>query len=206
MSRSLYRVEVAARDPGQDAAGRAVFHDLQDLGLREITQVRAIQVYTLAGDLGCQDADRIAQHGVKAVQINTGGACHLDARMVHKHLDAIALDQLDVLIIENVGNLVCPAEFDLGEHDKVMVLSVTEGHDKPLKYPLMFTESGALILNKIDLLPHTDFDMEELRKTVTAMNPGIQIFPLSAKTGEGFDQFVGWLEGKVASTGRGPQQ
>ena len=131
------------------------------------------------------------------VQINTAGACHLDANMILGATNALGLDGKGLLIIENVGNLVCPAEFKLGEHVKVMILSVAEGHDKPLKYPLMFTESDALLVNKVDLLPYTDFDMDELRKTVIAMNPRIQIFPVSAKTGEGMDRFVGWLEQNI---------
>ncbi len=168
---------------------------------------RTYKIGVIEGDIASDvDARKVAKTDVDVVQINTRGACHLDANMILSASETLGLDGKQLLIIENVGNLVCPAEFRLGENIKVMILSIPEGHDKPLKYPLMFTESGALILNKVDLLPHTDFDMEELRKTVLAMNPHIQIFPLSAKTGEGFDQFIAWLEGKVASTGRGPQQ
>ena len=154
-----------------------------------------VKIGVIEGDIASDvDARKIAKSDVDVVQINTSGACHLDANMILSASETLGLDGKQFLIIENVGNLVCPAEFRLGENVKVMILSIPEGHDKPLKYPLMFTESAALILNKIDLLPYTDFDMEELQKTVTAMNPGIRIFPLSAKTGEGVGKFVDWLE------------
>jgi hydrogenase nickel incorporation protein HypB len=159
------------------------------------------KIGVIEGDIASDvDARKIQKTNVDVVQINTRGACHLDANMILSATESLGLDGKQLLIIENVGNLVCPAEFKLGENIKVMILSIPEGHDKPLKYPLMFTESNALILNKIDLLPHTDFDMEELRKTVLAMNPAIQIFPLSAKTGEGISDFTGWLEGKISPT------
>jgi hydrogenase nickel incorporation protein HypB len=159
------------------------------------------KIGVIEGDIASDvDAQKIQKTNVDVVQINTRGACHLDANMILSATDSLGLDGKQLLIIENVGNLVCPAEFKLGENIKVMILSIPEGHDKPLKYPLMFTESNALILNKIDLLPHTDFDMEELRKTVLAMNPAIQIFPVSAKTGEGISDFTGWLESKISPT------
>ena len=159
------------------------------------------KIGVIEGDIASDvDAQKIQKTNVDVVQINTRGACHLDANMILSATESLGLDGKQLLIIENVGNLVCPAEFKLGENIKVMILSIPEGHDKPLKYPLMFTESNALILNKIDLLPHTDFDMEELRKTVLAMNPAIQIFPLSAKTGEGISDFTGWLESKISPT------
>jgi len=159
------------------------------------------KIGVIEGDIASDvDARKIQKTDVDVVQINTRGACHLDANMILSAAESLGLDGKQLLIIENVGNLVCPAEFKLGENIKVMILSIPEGHDKPLKYPLMFTESNALILNKIDLLPHTDFDMEELRKTVLAMNPAIQIFPLSAKTGEGISDFTGWLESKISPT------
>jgi hydrogenase nickel incorporation protein HypB len=159
------------------------------------------KIGVIEGDIASDvDARKIQKTNVDVVQINTRGACHLDANMILSATESLGLDGKQLLIIENVGNLVCPAEFRLGENIKVMILSIPEGHDKPLKYPLMFTESNALILNKIDLLPHTDFDMEELRKTVLAMNPAIRIFPLSAKTGEGISDFTGWLESKISPT------
>jgi hydrogenase nickel incorporation protein HypB len=157
-----------------------------------------VRIGVIEGDIASDvDARKIEAAKVDVVQINTAGACHLDANMILGATNALGLDGKGLLIIENVGNLVCPAEFKLGEHVKVMILSVAEGHDKPLKYPLMFTESNALLINKVDLLPYTDFDMDELRKTVLAMNPKIQIFPVSAKTGEGMDRFVGWLEQNI---------
>ncbi|MEW6114272.1 MAG: hydrogenase nickel incorporation protein HypB [Thermodesulfobacteriota bacterium] len=159
-----------------------------------------VRIGVIEGDIASDvDARKIEAAKIDVVQINTAGACHLDANMILGATNALGLDGKGLLIIENVGNLVCPAEFQLGEHVKVMILSVAEGHDKPLKYPLMFTESNALLVNKVDLLPYTDFDMDELRKTVLAMNPKIQIFPVSAKTGEGMDRFVGWLEQNIQS-------
>jgi hydrogenase nickel incorporation protein HypB len=157
------------------------------------------KIGVIEGDIASDvDARKIQATDVDVVQINTRGACHLDANMILSASQSLGLDGKRLIIIENVGNLVCPAEFRLGEDVKVMILSIPEGHDKPLKYPLMFTESNALVLNKIDLLPHTDFDMGELRRVVTAMNPAIRIFPLSAKTGEGMDQFASWLDEKIS--------
>jgi len=156
------------------------------------------KIGVIEGDIASDvDAQKIGKTDVDVVQINTQGACHLDANMILSAAEDLGLDGKGLLIIENVGNLVCPAEFRLGEDVKVMILSIPEGHDKPLKYPLMFTESNALILNKIDLLPYTDFDMEELKKTVLAMNPGIRIFPVSAKTGEGISDLTAWLAARV---------
>jgi len=158
------------------------------------------RIGVIEGDIASDvDSQKIAKTGVEVLQVNTKGACHLDANMILSASNSLGLDGKQLLIIDNVGNLVCPAEFQLGEDIKVMILSIPEGHDKPLKYPLMFTESNALILNKVDLLPHTDFDMNELRKTVLAMNPAIEIFPISAKTGEGTEAFTTWLEGKIAT-------
>ncbi|TAK98691.1 MAG: hydrogenase accessory protein HypB [Aquabacterium sp.] len=140
------------------------------------------------------DAERIRATGVQAVQINTGKGCHLDARMVHDALhDLPPLDQ-GVLMIENVGNLVCPAAFDLGEKAKVLVFSVTEGEDKPLKYPDMFQAAGLILLNKCDLLPHLRFDMDKALAFIRQVNPGASVIRLSATTGQGFDDWMGWLE------------
>ncbi|MGC8908682.1 MAG: hydrogenase nickel incorporation protein HypB [Desulfomonilaceae bacterium] len=158
------------------------------------------KIGVIEGDIASDvDAQKIQQANIDVVQINTKGACHLDANMISRAAESLGLDGKSLLIIENVGNLVCPAEFNLGEDAKVMILSIPEGHDKPLKYPLMFTESRALILNKIDLLPYTDFNMDELRRTVTAMNPSIEIFPLSAKTGEGVNDFIDWLDRQISA-------
>jgi hydrogenase nickel incorporation protein HypB len=158
------------------------------------------KIGVIEGDIASDvDAQKVQSTSVDVVQINTKGACHLDANMILSAAGSLGLDGKQLVIIENVGNLVCPAEFKLGEDVKVMILSIPEGHDKPLKYPLMFTESNALVLNKIDLLPYTDFSMEELRKTVLAMNPSIQIFPVSAKTGEGMEKLTEWLGNKISA-------
>ena len=143
------------------------------------------------------DAELIAATGISAVQLRTGGFCHLDASMVAKGLAAFDLGALDAVIIENVGNLVCPAEFDTGAIKNVMILSVPEGDDKPLKYPLMFTVSDVLLVNKIDYLALSDFDLAAVRERVVRLNPGIQIFEISAKTGQGVDQWVAWLDREV---------
>jgi hydrogenase nickel incorporation protein HypB len=140
------------------------------------------------------DAVRIAATGVPVKQVNTGSGCHLDAHMIMHTVDSFDLDNLDLLLIENVGNLVCPAEFDLGEHHKVVVLSVTEGEDKPLKYPAMFHNADVMLLNKIDLLPHVDFDADKCREMARRVNPDILIFDVSSKTGEGMDAWYGWLD------------
>jgi len=143
------------------------------------------------------DAERVAATGISAVQLRTGGFCHLDASMVAKGLAALDLEALDVVIIENVGNLVCPAEFDTGAIKNVMILSVPEGDDKPLKYPLMFTVSDVLLVNKVDYLGLSDFDLAAMRERVVRLNPDIQIFEISAKTGQGIDQWAAWLEGEA---------
>jgi hydrogenase nickel incorporation protein HypB len=158
-----------------------------------------VRIGVIEGDIESDvDARKIEAANVDVVQINTRGACHLDANMIMGAAGALGIDGKGLLIIENVGNLVCPAEFKLGENMKVMILSVPEGDDKPFKYPLMFSESKALLVNKIDLLPYTDFDMEGLRNTVKGLNPDIAVFPISAKTGEGFSVFAQWLETKIS--------
>ena len=139
------------------------------------------------------DAEKVAAQGIKAVQLRTGGFCHLDASMVNRGLDAMNLDAFDILIIENVGNLVCPAEFDTGAIKNAMILSVPEGDDKPLKYPLMFTVCDALVVNKIDYLELSDFDIEVMRDRVLALNPNIQLFEVSSKTGQGVEAWAEWL-------------
>jgi len=153
-----------------------------------------IKVGVIEGDIvGTDDAERIGALGVPVVQINTGGACHLDANMISEVLPELPLKELDMLIIENVGNLVCPAEFKVGENIKMMVLSIAEGHDKPLKYPLMFQESSALVLNKIDLLPYMNTDMNKVRNDSLALNPKLKIFEVSCATGAGIDAWAQWL-------------
>ncbi|GAB6178308.1 hydrogenase nickel incorporation protein HypB [Desulfobaculum senezii] len=143
------------------------------------------------------DAKRVAATGAQAVQINTDGACHLDGSMILEALESIDLEGLDILFVENVGNLVCPAEFEVGEDFKVALLSVTEGDDKPEKYPLLFAESAVMVLNKIDLLPYVDFDMEKARRFATGLNKDISIYPVSCKTCEGLDGWYAWLRQKV---------
>lgn len=144
------------------------------------------------------DAEKVAARGVSAVQLRTGGFCHLDASMVTQGVNALNVDTLDLIIIENVGNLVCPAEFDTGAHKNVMILSVPEGDDKPLKYPLMFSICDVLLVNKIDYLSLSDFDMDVLKKRVLALNKNIKIIPVSCKTGEGIDVWINWLEETAA--------
>ena len=143
------------------------------------------------------DARTIAKTGIKAIQLHTGGMCHLDADMTRQGIDALGIEDVDLAILENVGNLVCPAEFDTGALSNVMILSVPEGHDKPLKYPLMFQVCDAVLINKIDVLPYFDFDMELVEKYIHMRNPSAVIFPICAKTGEGIDAWVSWLKEKT---------
>ncbi len=151
----------------------------------------------IEGDIETErDAERIRNKGIPAWQITTGGACHLEAKMVGKLFNQIPSD-LDFLFIENVGNLVCPAEFDVGEAMKVMILSIPEGDDKPFKYPLMFQECKALVINKIDLLPYVDCSVEKIRDATYKLNPKLDIFEVSCRTGEGLDEWCAWLVGKV---------
>ena len=160
------------------------------------------------GDLASTlDADRVAALGVPAVQINTGGACHLDAAMLQNALSRLPLDDLDLLIVENVGNLVCPASFQLGVHRNVLIASVPEGDDKPYKYPVAYRGVDALVLNKIDVLAAFDFDVEYFRRGVEVLNPGLAFFPLSCKSGEGLAAWLDWVRQGVrafrASSGQG---
>ena len=143
------------------------------------------------------DAETIAETGVKSIQLHTGGMCHLDAGMTEQGLNELGTEDLDLAILENVGNLVCPAEFDTGAVKNVMILSVPEGHDKPLKYPLIFTVCDALIINKIDVLPYFDFDMEKVIEYAHMRNPKLEIFPISAETGEGIEAWTTWLKEQV---------
>lgn len=143
------------------------------------------------------DSEKIVKEGVPAVQIQTGGACHLDAPMITAGLEDLSLSDLDLVFIENIGNLICPAEFDTGSNLRVMILSVPEGDDKVLKYPLMFSICDALLVNKIDYLELTDFNMELLHRRVHELNPHIKIFEVSCKTGAGLDEWCAWLEAKV---------
>jgi hydrogenase nickel incorporation protein HypB len=157
-----------------------------------------LKLAVIEGDLQSSfDAERIQRKGVQAVQINTDGGCHLDGNMIQIALQSIDTSKLDLLIIENVGNLVCPAEFNLGEHDKVSILSIAEGDDKPLKYPLMFQISSAVLINKIDLLPYVDCDMNRIVDGIRQVNGAGAIFPVSCRTGEGLGDWLKWLEDHV---------
>lgn len=156
------------------------------------------RIAVIEGDIASRvDADKIKAHGIPAVQINTGGACHLESDMIKRAIDVLPLDDLDLLIIENVGNLVCPTEFDLGEHAKVMILSVPEGDDKPHKYPGIFQIAEAVILNKYDTLPVFDFDEPAFREVVRKLNGAAPIFPISATKGEGVEAWTEWLAARI---------
>jgi hydrogenase nickel incorporation protein HypB len=177
---------------------------------RVVADLPGVRVGVLEGDVqGSMDADRLASLHIPVTQLNTdpsfGGECHLDANMVRSAIPALPLDDIDLLIIENVGNLVCPAEFKVGEDTRVMVTSVTEGEEKPLKYPLMFRACELVIINKIDLLPHIDFDVERLLYNIDQVHPDVETILVSARTGEGIDTWREWLlrlaarEGAVAA-------
>lgn len=160
-----------------------------------------IKCAVIVGDIcSTLDADRLSVTGVPVVQVNTdefGGDCHLAAHVIENAAGSIDLDSTDLLIVENVGNLVCPAEFDIGEDARVVVLSVTEGEDKPIKYPLMFRVCDAALLNKIDLLPHLEYDRNAVVKNILQIHPGMSLFEISAQTEEGFDPWIMWLKEKV---------
>ncbi len=145
------------------------------------------------------DAKAIAETGVKVIQLHTGGMCHLDAGMTRAGLEGLGTEGLDLAILENVGNLVCPAEFDTGAIKNAMILSVPEGDDKPLKYPLMFTICDVVLINKIDVLPYFDFDLHKVRERVARLNPNAQVIPICARTGEGLDAWADWLKNAVAA-------
>ena len=145
------------------------------------------------------DAAKIAHTGTRVIQLHTGGMCHLDADMTRQGLQEFGTEDLDLVVLENVGNLVCPAEFDTGAVKNAMILSVPEGHDKPLKYPLIFQVCDALIINKIDVLPYFDFDLEKVREFAHMRNPNLKIFPVSAKTGEGIEAWCDWLRQPVGA-------
>lgn len=163
--------------------------------LRAIESLQGrLRVGVIEGDVaGHVDADKVAQAGAPVVQINTGGGCHLDAPQVQNALRQLPLSEIDLLFIENVGNLICPAGFALGEHLNLMVASIPEGHDKPIKYPGMFTVVDALLLNKIDLMPYLDFDLEAFRTAVRALNADAPLFEVSCKTGAGIEEWAEWL-------------
>jgi hydrogenase nickel incorporation protein HypB len=173
---------------------------------RALPGLDGVRAGVLEGDVqGSMDADRLAALHIPVTQLNTdqgfGGECHLDANMVRSALPELPLDEIDLLIIENVGNLVCPAEFRVGEDARIMVTSVTEGEEKPLKYPLMFRACELVIVNKIDLLPHLDFDMDKLLYNLDVVHPGVQHMLVSARTGEGMEEWRDWLQSQVARVG-----
>lgn len=182
---------------GSPGAGKTTLLEKTIEHLKDRNRIAVIE-----GDIATsRDAERIAAHAIPAVQINTGGACHLDGNMVRGGLKEFDLDQIDLLIVENVGNLVCPAEFNIGENDKAMIISVTEGDDKPEKYPLMFQVSTVLLLNKIDLLPYLDFDMEKFQSDALKVNPKLRIMAISCKTGEGLDSWFSWIKERAGTKG-----
>ena len=176
-------------------AGKTTLLEKTLAALREKYRIGVIE-----GDVATTaDAERIEKTGVPVVQINTGSMCHLDGNMIKNALDEFDMKALDLLIVENVGNLVCPAEFNVGEDCKVMLLSTAEGDDKPLKYPLMWRESSALIINKTDLIPYTNFSLDKATKDSRTINPKLEIFPLSCRTGEGLPAWYGWLERSISA-------
>lgn len=190
-SKGVYVINIMS-SPG---AGKTslVERTIQALGDRYRTGV-------IEGDIqDTYDAERVAKLGIPVVQINTGGACHIDGNMIREALPSLDISNLDLLIAENVGNLVCPAEFKLGENAKVMLLSTPEGADKPAKYPLMFQESSVLIINKTDLLPYVDFDMAKAKRDALTLNRHLKIFEVSCKTSAGLDNWYRWLSGEIES-------
>ena len=162
-----------------------------------LSMVATHKIFVIEGDQQtARDAERIEKSGAPAIQINTGSGCHLDARMIHQALQKMEVASKAILFIENVGNLVCPAMFDLGEEKRVVVISVTEGDDKPLKYPYMFQTSNLCIINKIDLLPYVDFSVETVLNNARQLNPSLEFILMSARTGEGMEEWYKWLEEK----------
>jgi len=156
------------------------------------------RIAVIEGDVASTiDADKVSQQGITVVQINTAGGCHLDANMTEKALNNLLLDNIDLLLIENVGNLICPAEFAIGAHKRVMLLSLPEGDDKVYKYPLMFTEADAVLINKIDLLPLLEFDVASFTEAVTGLNPKAKVFQVSCKTGQGLEGWLSWLQEQI---------
>lgn len=162
-----------------------------------------VRMAVIEGDLFTnKDADRIAKHDVPVIQINTIGGCHLDAPMVQNVLMKLDLDNLDFIVVENVGNLVCPAEFAVGEDVKAVVLSITEGDDKPMKYPLIFKESAIAMLNKVDILPYCNFDMEAAKEDISTLHPGIKILEMACTTGQGIDEWCEWILANIEAKKR----
>ena len=163
--------------------------------LQTIHRLRSkYRIAVIEGDIASSiDADAVARHNIPAIQINTGGGCHLDAQMIAKALTRLDLERIDLIFIENVGNLVCTADFDLGAHKEIVILSIPEGDDKPHKYPLIFVEADVVLLNKIDVIPYFDFKLDLFPEIIRGLNPAARIFPVSAKTGEGMDRWISWI-------------
>jgi hydrogenase nickel incorporation protein HypB len=158
-----------------------------------------VRLLVVDGDIASSiDADRAADAGAIAVQVNTGGECHMDAVMLQSALEQVDLEKIDLLIVENVGNLICPASFSLGVHKNILIASIPEGDDKPYKYPPMYRGVDALVINKIDLLPYVEFDMEYFLRGVSALNPGLVTFPVSCKTGQGISEWITWLTSQIS--------
>ena len=161
-----------------------------------------VRIGVIEGDVSSSlDAEAIGKEGVPVLQINTGGECHLDANMISSALSNLPLPDIDLLLIENVGNLICPAEFNLGEHKKVVISSIPEGDDKPFKYPLMFLKADAVLINKMDLLPYLKFDTEAFSKAIKGINANLGIFQVSCTTGQGIEQWVSWLLSRMNGSG-----
>ena len=167
--------------------------------LQTIDRLRnELKLAVIEGDVASKiDADKIDSQGIPVIQINTGASCSLEAQMITPALNKLPLENIDLLFIENVGNLICPAEFALGEHRKVVIASTPEGDDKPTKYPLMFTEADTVVINKLDLLPHLEFDLTGFRKAVEGLNPKVKIFEVSCKTGAGIDAWCSWISAEA---------
>jgi len=167
--------------------------------LRTIRHFKAkLGIAVIEGDVASSiDAEKVNKLGVAVIQINTAGGCHLDANMIEQALDNLPLEKTDLLFIENVGNLICPVEFALGEHKRAVILSLPEGDDKPHKYPAMFADADVVLVNKIDLKPYLNFNLDAFIKKVTGMNPKVKIFPVSCQTGEGLDGWFSWLEAEL---------
>jgi hydrogenase nickel incorporation protein HypB len=158
----------------------------------------AVQIGVIEGDISSSiDAEIIGKEGVPVIQINTGGECHLDASMTYRALSNLPLQDIELLLIENVGNLICTAEFAIGAHKNLVISSTPEGFDKPLKYPLMFTVADIVLINKIDLLPHVNFDTDAYKKTVKNLNESVEIFEVSCTTGQGIDRWFSWLQNQL---------
>ncbi len=164
--------------------------------IRTINELKhKYRIAVIKGDIASSiDSEKITRQNVPAVQVNTAGGCHLDAQMIRKALNTLDLDRTDLILIENVGNLICTADFDLGAHKNAVILSVPEGDDKPYKYPVMFVEADVVLVNKIDVLPYFDFRLDTFPEIITGLNPSARVIPVSAKTGEGLDRWFAWIK------------